>query len=87
MLILLKKNLCISWCKNFDNIKMHGKTVKKKTQVSLSPVISYMVERQRRSEFYQQLSSNKTQPISFFSSLLSFHQQQQRQLTDHKSGV
>jgi len=25
-----KTNLGISWCKNFDNIKMHGTTVKKK---------------------------------------------------------
>jgi hypothetical protein len=23
------KNLCISWCKNFDNIKMNGTAVKK----------------------------------------------------------
>ena len=28
--IPLKKNLCISWCKNFDNIRMHGTTVKRK---------------------------------------------------------
>jgi hypothetical protein len=26
--LLFKKNLCIIWCKNFDNIKMHGMTVK-----------------------------------------------------------
>jgi hypothetical protein len=29
ILILLLKNLCISWCKDFDNIKMHGAAVKK----------------------------------------------------------
>ena len=33
--ILLKKYLCISWCKNCDNIKMHGTTVKRKLECNL----------------------------------------------------
>jgi hypothetical protein len=32
-----KKNLSICWCKNFDNIKMHGMTEKNKVPDKTTP--------------------------------------------------